>query len=130
MLRTERPAVLRLMTSEAGASVGSKILEEGVFRRYRRAVRLKGRDSAARVPVYLQLRNNRRCRLRVSANIGKKPPHLLGVRDRAGTRSGGAIGLQALRECKLGSSGEQSRYRQAGDGGTASSDASAFILSD
>src|SRR5437762_8580918 len=103
------------MTSAAVASIGSEILEKGIFGCYRGTVRLEGRDSATRVPVYLQLRNNKRCRLRVSANIGKKPPHLLGVRDRPGARGGGAIGLPNLRKRKIRNGGEQSRYRQACD---------------
>src|SRR6516162_627363 len=114
--RAERPAVLRLMTSEAGASVGSEILEKTIFRGYCRPLGLKGCDSAARVQVYLQLRYNRWCRLRVSVNIGKKPPHLLGVLDCACSRHRESIGLGVLRDCNLGISGEQSRYCQARGG--------------
>ena len=93
------------MTSAAYAFIGSEILEEGIFRCYRGAVWLEGRDNATRVPVCLQLRNHKRCLLSARASIGEKPPHFLGVRDRAGARGGRAIGLQALRDCEAGGTG-------------------------
>src|SRR5215469_9655555 len=73
MLRTERPSVLGPVAGEASAPVGSEILEKGVLCCNRRTQRLKGSDSPGRVRVDFQLGNDRRCGLRVSANIREQP---------------------------------------------------------
>src|SRR5262249_24105731 len=119
-LRTERPSVSGLTTGKAGAPVCSEILEESVLCCYCTSSRLKRRDSTAWIRVYLQLRNDRRRLLRVSGNIGEKPLHFAGVRDRAGPRGGRAIGLPALSDCRFRGGRKQRRYRQAGDSRTAS----------
>jgi len=58
--RGYRPAGLRLVTAEAGAAVGAKILEERIVGRERRAAGLKGRNRASRIVVDLESGDDRR----------------------------------------------------------------------
>jgi hypothetical protein len=115
MAGAERPAVLPLVTRETGAAIGPEILEKGVFRRYRRTIRLKARNRPARIGAYFQLRDDRRDLLRGAAGIRKQFQHLLGVRYCAGPRRSTVIGQSILRCRMAGNPGEQSGHRQPRD---------------
>jgi hypothetical protein len=107
VLRAERPAVLRLVTGEAGPAVAPEILEERVSRGLSRAVRLIARDHAARIGVDLELRDGLRGRLRADGALRKQHAHFLFVRNFAGDRRrGGRVVIGPHRSDR---SGEQRR---------------------
>jgi hypothetical protein len=105
VLRANTPRIFRLVTREAGAVISSEILKERVFPRYSRSGRLEACNGASGVAIYLQPRDERRGCLRVGINIGKQPPHLLRMLDRAGARRGCNVGLRFLCDCGIGSAG-------------------------
>ena len=68
-LCADRPAGLRLVTGEARAPIGSKILKKSVARRLRIAVWLIARNYSARVGIHRTLWNGRRRWLRTGIDI-------------------------------------------------------------
>src|SRR5262249_26674571 len=68
--RADRPAVLGLMTSETGASVGSDILEERITGCSCDAARLVGRDPPAVFLIDTKFRDHARGRLNAWLEMG------------------------------------------------------------